>query len=84
MDGFICLHLKIGNHKQNILFVNQGLDKNGYPTFQDRAEIFGIGDSSNSMGAVFLDYDMDGLLDLYVVNNEQSKNTSNYLQNQNI
>lgn len=72
MDLYVCTS-KLGNHKQNILFVNQGLDKNGYPTFQDRAEIFGIGDSSNSMGAVFFDYDMDGLLDLYVVNNEQSK-----------
>lgn len=72
MDLYVCTS-KLGKHKQNILFVNEGVDENGYPKFKDRAETLGIADTSNSMGAVFFDYNLDGLLDLYVVNNEQSK-----------
>jgi enediyne biosynthesis protein E4 len=59
--------------------VNQGEDEEGNVTFIEQASKFGIADSGNSMGASFIDYDLDGDLDLYVLNNEQSKATpSNY------
>lgn len=74
-DGWMDLYVgtsKSGNHDSNLLFINQGVDPKGVPHFRDEAEHFGLATPSNSMGAVFFDYDRDGLLDLYVVNNEQS------------
>ena len=54
---------------QNELYVNQGQDSAGVPTFIEQAAAYGIADSGNSTQAAFLDYDRDGDLDLYVVNN---------------
>ncbi|WP_228236152.1 FG-GAP-like repeat-containing protein [Allomuricauda sp. M10] len=72
LDAYICTAMKEeGEHRKNLLFVNQGLDKNGIPIFREMAAEYGIDDPSNSMNATFFDYDKDGLLDLYVLNNQQ-------------
>ena len=72
MDLYICVAMANGsNEKRNMLFVNQGLNKDGVPTFKEMAKAYGIDDNRNSMNATFFDYDKDGLLDLYVLNNEQ-------------
>ncbi|MGB7395062.1 MAG: VCBS repeat-containing protein, partial [Pricia sp.] len=55
--------------KANMLFVHQGFDESGIPTFKEMAEEYGIADTGNSMNATFFDYDKDGFLDLYVLNN---------------
>ena len=83
-DGWMDIYvatamLKGPGERNNLLFVNQGEDEEGSITFIEQASRFGIADSGNSMGASFIDYDLDGDLDLYVLNNEQSKATpSNY------
>jgi len=83
-DGWMDIYvatamLKGSGQRNNLLFVNQGEDEEGNVTFIEQASQFGIADSGNSMGASFIDYDLDGDLDLYVLNNEQSKSTpSNY------
>jgi len=56
--------------RRNRLFINQGLDSKGKPYFKDEAAAYGIADNSHSTHAVFLDYDLDGDLDLYVLNNK--------------
>ena len=72
LDVYICTAMKEeGQHRKNLLFVNQGLNKSGVPIFREMAANYGIDDSSNSMNATFFDYDKDGLLDLYVLNNQQ-------------
>lgn len=72
LDIYVCAAMYDTEKKRaNMLFVNQGLDANGVPQFKEMAEDFGIAEVSNSMGATFFDYDKDGLLDLYVLNNEQ-------------
>lgn len=58
--------------RQNALFVHQGFDANGTPLFEEQAERYGIADQHSSMWATTLDYNADGLLDLYVLNNEQT------------
>lgn len=73
-DGFLDIYvctamLPTEKEKQNLLFVNQGLNKNGIPTFKEMASTYGIADAGNSMGATFFDYDKDGHLDLYILNN---------------
>ncbi|MEL7340790.1 MAG: VCBS repeat-containing protein, partial [Bacteroidota bacterium] len=55
--------------RQNQLWIHQGLDKNGIPAFREAASQYGIADQGYSVHSAFLDYDLDGDLDLYVLNN---------------
>ncbi len=54
---------------KNLLFVNQGNNEQGVPTFIEAAEKYGIASTKHSRHAAFFDYDRDGDLDLYVLNN---------------
>lgn len=80
MDIYVASAMKLGpGERNNLLFVNQGKDAEGSITFKEMASEYGIADSGNSMWASFIDYDLDGDLDLYVLNNEQSRSVpSNY------
>ena len=76
IDIYVCAAIdKNSNKRRNQLFINQGLDKNNVPIFKDMAKAYGIDSKDNSMGAIFFDYDKDGYLDLYVLNNEQNNFT---------
>lgn len=71
-DIYVAAAMKKGpGERNNLLFVNQGNDSSGNLSFREMASTYGIADPGNSMGAAFLDYDLDGDLDLYVLNNEQ-------------
>lgn len=71
-DIYVAAAMKKGpGERNNLLFVNQGKDSSGNVSFKEMASAYGIADPGNSMGAAFLDYDLDGDLDLYVLNNEQ-------------
>lgn len=80
LDVYVCAAMfKESEKRANMLFVNQGLNGDGVPTFVESASQYGIAGADNSMMATFFDYNNDGLLDLYVLNNEQSKTiASNY------
>lgn len=54
--------------RKNQLFVNQGNDSNGIPVFKEMAEEYGIASTSPSTSASFFDYDLDGDLDLFLLN----------------
>ncbi|MFB6273490.1 MAG: VCBS repeat-containing protein, partial [Salinibacter sp.] len=49
-------------------YVNQGLGADSVPTFEEKAQKYGIADSGYTTHAAFFDYDQDGDLDLYVLN----------------
>jgi hypothetical protein len=71
-DIYVATAMEKGpGERNNLLFVNQGKDAAGNITFIEQAAEYGIADGGNSMGAAFVDYDLDGDLDLYVLNNEQ-------------
>ena len=71
-DIYVAAAMKKGpGERNNLLFVNQGKNAEGNISFKEMASQYGIADPGNSMGAAFLDYDLDGDLDLYVLNNEQ-------------
>ena len=70
LDIYVCNSGNIeGDNRANELFVNQGNTKNGIPTFREAAAEYGIDDQGFSTHAAFFDYDRDGDLDLYVLNN---------------
>lgn len=73
-DGLLDIYLSVAgpdseDTRANLLFVNQGADEDGVPRFVEQAEEYGIADTGYSTHAVFMDYDRDGLLDLYVLTN---------------
>ena len=54
--------------RANELWINRGL-KDGVPTFEDLAKQYGVADEGMTTQVAFLDYDGDGDLDLFVMNN---------------
>src|SRR5664279_3297244 len=77
MDIYICNTIdKDSLKRRNILYVNQGLDKQGIPHFKDMAAEYGLDIHVQSTMASFFDYDNDGDLDMYLTVNEAS-NASN-------
>jgi hypothetical protein len=63
---------------ENRLWINQGAGDGNDPLFVEMAGKYGIADEGESVSAAFFDYDRDGDLDLYVLNNtlNQRMNTS--------
>ena len=52
----------------NQLFINQGIDNAGIPTYKDEAAKYGLADSAYTTNASFFDYDRDGDLDMLMLN----------------
>ena len=70
LDIYVCYAGNIaGKRRANELYINKGAGKDGVPTFSEEAEQYGIADEGYSTQATFFDYDRDGNLDLYLVNN---------------
>lgn len=70
-DMYVCNSiLDDPSKRQNLLYINQGLDKNGIPTFKDMAAEYGLNDTTHSTMAAFFDYDNDGDLDMYLTVNQ--------------
>jgi len=65
LDIYVCNSGDVqGDNKQNELFIN-----NGDLTFTESAEEYGLADLGFSTHASFFDYDKDGDLDVYLLNN---------------
>jgi enediyne biosynthesis protein E4 len=70
LDIYICYAGNVaGERRANELYINNGLSADGIPQFTEMAARYGIADEGYSTHAVFFDYDGDGDLDLYLVNN---------------
>ena len=65
LDIYVCNSGDVyGDNRQNEFFIN-----NGDGTFSENAEEMGLADSGLSTHAAFFDYDKDGDLDVYLLNN---------------
>ncbi|ERM84920.1 hypothetical protein P872_22935 [Rhodonellum psychrophilum GCM71 = DSM 17998] len=65
LDIYICKSGPLGGEQRhNSLFIN-----NGDLTFTEKAKEYGLADEGLSQHAVFFDYDKDGDLDMYLLNN---------------
>ena len=66
------LDLYVANYSatnvSNVLYRNDGVDVNGAEVFSDVSSTAGVASTSPSYSASWVDYDEDGLLDLYVAN----------------
>src|SRR5437667_662436 len=73
LDIYVCHAGSVpkanGKLRANELYINQGLNADGVPTFVEQAAAYGVADTGYSTQAVFFDYDRDGDLDLFVINN---------------
>jgi hypothetical protein len=82
LDIYVCYAGNVaGEQRANELYVNQGMDKSGVPTFKEMAAQYGLAEKGYSTQAAFLDYDRDGNLDMYLVNNSPRPVTSFGLRN---
>lgn len=78
-DGFLDIYVCNAGHQNGIdqknnLYINQG-----DLTFVDEAEKYGLADNGYTTHAAFFDYDRDGDLDVYLLNNSFIPvNTLNY------
>ncbi len=71
MDLYVCTTiLKDAYKRQNLLYVNQGVNSSGVPTFKESAREYGLNDTTYSTMAAFFDYDNDGDLDMYLCVND--------------
>lgn len=65
LDIYVCNSGDVaGDNKENELFIN-----NGDLTFTESAEFYGLNDQGFSTHSSFFDYDRDGDLDVYILNN---------------
>jgi hypothetical protein len=72
-DGFLDIYVcnsgnEKGEHKENELYINNG-PAGGGVGFTERAKEYGLDDKGYSTHAAFFDYDKDGDLDMYLLNN---------------
>ncbi|MBC7407648.1 MAG: VCBS repeat-containing protein [Arcicella sp.] len=75
LDIYVCATAKkVASERANLLYVNQGVGKDGVPIFKEMAQEYGIADTTHTTNAAFFDYDNDGDLDLFVLVNEMDDN----------
>ena len=75
LDIYVCevgSYLKIEG--DNKLYINQGNDESGIPSFKQEAKKFGLDLVGFSTQASFFDYDLDGDLDMYQLNHSVHSN----------
>lgn len=69
LDIYVC---RVGNYKilkgTNQLLVCKGISKEGIPFYKDEAAEYGLNFSGFSTQAAFFDYDLDGDLDMFLLN----------------
>ncbi|MEQ5790302.1 VCBS repeat-containing protein [Muricauda sp. NFXS6] len=77
LDIYVC---KVGDHEtirgQNLLYINQGNNSKGIPIFKEQAANYGLDFIGYSTQAAFFDYDLDGDLDMYLMNHSVNPNRS--------
>jgi hypothetical protein len=78
-DGWLDIYLcKVGDFGvlkgHNLLYINQGSDANGLVTFIESAKSYHLDFVGFSTQGTFFDYDLDGDLDLFLLNHSTNPN----------
>lgn len=78
-DGWLDIYVCNAGFQKNIGQENELYINKGNGTFTEQAQSYGLADSGYTTHAAFFDYDMDGDLDCYILNNSFIPvNTLNY------
>jgi enediyne biosynthesis protein E4 len=68
LDIYVC-HSGPTEDRDNELFINNGVGADGLPTFSEQAHVYGLdAPGTLSTQAAFFDYDLDGDLDMFLLN----------------
>jgi len=77
-DVYICNTMSAdASYRANLLYVNQGIDSKGNPSFKELAKDYGVDSDTYSSHAQFFDHDNDGDLDLFIGVNQIYNNNPN-------
>ena len=73
-DGWLDIYVCVSGidslpERANLLYINNGNNENGFPTFTESAADYGIADTRQTMHGAFFDYDRDDDLDLFLIIN---------------
>jgi hypothetical protein len=75
LDIYVC---RVGEFEtlkgKNLLLINKGIGKDSIPVFADEAASYGLNFSGFSTQAAFFDYDLDGDLDMFLLNHSVHQN----------
>jgi hypothetical protein len=78
LDIYLCHSgALLPEKRKNELFVNQGNNADGIPQFKEMAAEYGIDSEATTTSAAFFDFDLDGDLDLFLLNHN-IKSTENH------
>ena len=74
-DGWLDIYVSVTGKgeelsRSNQLLINKGVNENGIPQFEEQAKVYGLDYSGFSINSYFFDFDKDGDLDLYILNNQ--------------
>ncbi|MFN8341441.1 MAG: VCBS repeat-containing protein [Cyclobacteriaceae bacterium] len=70
LDIYVCNTMSPQPGKRrNALWINQGIRAEGIPEFKDMAAEYGLDDDGHDSAVSFLDYDLDGDLDVFIAIN---------------
>lgn len=61
--------------RTNLLYINQGTNSEGIPTFIESANAYNLANGGHSTQGAFFDFDLDGDLDLYLMDHEKPTTT---------
>ncbi|HMU44848.1 MAG TPA: VCBS repeat-containing protein [Chitinophagaceae bacterium] len=80
-DGMLDIYVsRVGNyenlHSKNQLLICQKINAEGIPEYKDEAEKYGLDFSGFGTQAAFFDYDLDGDLDLFLLNHSLRYNST--------
>ncbi|GAA4402828.1 VCBS repeat-containing protein [Nibrella viscosa] len=81
-DGWDDIYVSVAAHKimpqsRNLLFINQ---RTASPTFNEEAALYGLDFDGFTTQAAFFDYDLDGDLDVFLLNTAPDLQNPNYLR----
>lgn len=87
-DGLIDIYVSNSitsdpRRRRDLLYINQGITKEGVPMYKDLAEEYGLADTSFSVHAAFFDYDNDNDLDLYLLTTKLARREGARFNNNN-
>ncbi len=80
-DGWLDIYVsRVGQYEslksKNQLLICKGVDKDGVPFYTDEAAAYGLDFSGFSTQAAFFDYDLDGDLDMFLLNHSLRYNST--------